>query len=212
MRAWLGICAMLGAGSVAVAMASGFAIPAPGPAAHPLAWNAIGWVLRPWTLWTAAWVHTSSGNLGGNLLALAALAVFGAAVGAGRRAALALLVAWPLGTLALLIWPQVRDYSGLGGAIHAAAMVLAAAVARRPGLKFLSPLLFAGQVRRRVRPAAGSRSAGRPAARRVRAVRGFGAPARWWSKRRQKRSPVPCRHSFAPARFQPACSCRSRRP
>ena len=144
MRAWLGICALLAAGSAAVAMTSGFATPAQAQAAHPLAWDAIGWVLQPWTLWTAAWVHTSSGNLGANLLALTALAVFGAAVGAGRRAALALLAAWPLATLALLLWPQVRNYAGLGGPIHAAAMVLATVVARRPGLKFLSPLLFAG--------------------------------------------------------------------
>src|SRR6185369_14801212 len=90
------------------------------------------------------WVHTSAGNLGGNLLALGALAVSGAALCAGPAAAVALLVAWPLGTLALLLWPQVTSYGGLGGPIHAAAMVLSALVARRPSLKPLSPLLFGG--------------------------------------------------------------------
>ncbi|MDB5870781.1 MAG: hypothetical protein JWQ07_223 [Ramlibacter sp.] len=144
MRAWLAACALLGAGSITVAWTSGFAMPTDGPAAHPLAWDAIGWVLRPWTLWTSAWVHTSTGNLGGNLLALAALAVLGAAIGAGRHAAIALLVAWPLGTLALLLWPEVRNYGGLGGPIHAAAMVLATVAARRPALKALSPVLFGG--------------------------------------------------------------------
>jgi membrane associated rhomboid family serine protease len=144
LRAWLGVCALLGAGSAAVAWLWGVDVPAQNLAAHPLAWDATGWVARPWTLWTAAWVHTAAGSLGGNLLALAALAVVGAALGASRPQAIALLVAWPLGTLALLRWPEVTSYGGLGGPIHAAAMVLAALVARRPALKPLSPLLFAG--------------------------------------------------------------------
>jgi hypothetical protein len=144
LRAWLAVCALLAGGSAAVAWTSGIVTPAGELATHPLAWDAAGWLTRPWTLWTAAWVHTSAGNLGGNLLALGALAVSGAALGAGRPAAIALLAAWPLGTLALLLWPQVASYGGLGGPIHAAAMVLAAVVARRPALKPLSPLLFAG--------------------------------------------------------------------
>jgi hypothetical protein len=53
-------------------------------------------------------------------------------------------VAWPLGTLALLAWPDVTGYGGLGGPIHAAAMVLGAEVSRRPALKAVSPLLFGG--------------------------------------------------------------------
>jgi membrane associated rhomboid family serine protease len=144
LKAWLAVCALLAGGSAAVAWTSGIVTPAENLAAHPLAWDAAGWVMRPWTLWTAAWVHTSAGNLGGNLLALAALAVLGAALDAEPPAAIALLVAWPLGTLALLLWPQVTSCGGLGGPIHAAAMVLAAVVARRPALKSLSPLLFAG--------------------------------------------------------------------
>ena len=144
MRAWLGVCALLAAGSAAVAWTSGIVPPAQALSAHPLAWDSVGWVLRPWTLWTAAWVHTSAGSLGGNLLAVAALAVLGAALGVGRPAAIALLVAWPLGTLALLIWPEVTSYGGLGGPIHAAAMVLAMEAARRPALKPLAVLIFAG--------------------------------------------------------------------
>jgi len=144
LRAWLSICALLGGGSAAVAWTSGVVAPARDLSAHPLAWNAVGWVLRPWTLWTAAWVHTSAGSLAGNLLAVALLAVLGAALGAGRRASIALLIAWPVSTLALLLWPQVANYGGLGGPIHAAAMVLAALVARRPALKPVAPLLVAG--------------------------------------------------------------------
>jgi hypothetical protein len=144
LRAWLGVCAVLGGGSAAVAWISGVVAPAQNLSAHPLAWDAIGWMSRPWTLWTSAWVHTSTGSLSGNLLAIGALAVLGAALGAGRPAAIALLVAWPLGIAALPIWPQVSSYGGLGGPIHAAAMVLGVVVARRPALKSLSPFLFAG--------------------------------------------------------------------
>ena len=144
MWAWVGVCALLGAGSAAVAWITGVAAPTQDLAAQPLAWDAVGWIARPWTLWTSAWVHTSAGSLGGNLLAVGALAVLGAALGAGRPEAIALLVAWPLGVVALLIWPEVTSYGGLGGPIHAAAMVLGTVVARRPVLKPLSPILFAG--------------------------------------------------------------------
>ena len=144
MRAWLGVCALLAGGSAAVALISGAVLPAQDAAAHPLAWHALGWLPRPWTLWTSAWVPSSAGSLGGNLLAVAALAVLGAALGAARPAAIALLVAWPLSVAALAIWPQVTSYGGLDGPIHAAAMVLGSLVARRPALKPWSPLLFAG--------------------------------------------------------------------
>jgi hypothetical protein len=82
-----------------------------------MAWRAGGWTRQPWTLWTAAWVHTSAGALAGNLLAIAALAIAGAALGAGTVAALALALAWPLTTLALLVWPQVTSYAGLDGCV-----------------------------------------------------------------------------------------------
>lgn len=142
MRAWLVVCGVLGGGSVAVAWASGLVSPVHELTAHPLAWEAHHWVSRPWTLWTSAWVHTSGGSLAGNLLALTGLAVLGAAVGVGRAAAGALTLAWPLATLALLLWPEVTSYAGLGGPIHAAAAVLGMHVLRRPALKPFSLLLF----------------------------------------------------------------------
>lgn len=143
MRAWLAVCTLLAGGAALAAWLTGVAPPVPEVPAHPLAWDAAGWLRHPWTLWTAAWVHTSLGNLGGNLLAITGLAVAGAALGARRPAAIGLLVAWPLSTLALLIWPQVTHYSGLGGPIHAAAAVLGMHLAARPALKPFSPLLFA---------------------------------------------------------------------
>jgi hypothetical protein len=142
LKAWLGLCAFLAA-SATSAWLWDWVAPVDKLAAHALAWHAADWLARPWTLWTSAWVDTSGGRLGGELLALGALTVLGASIDAGRPAAIALLVAWPLGTLGLLLWPQVTGYGGLGGAIHAAAAVLGMHVARTPALKPLSPLLFA---------------------------------------------------------------------
>ena len=144
MKAWIAICGGLAAGGAAVAWTAGLASPVQDLAGFPLAWDASSWPREPWTLWTSAWVHTSAGSLGGNLLALAALAVSGAALGAGRVAALSLLLAWPLATLSLLLWPQVSSYAGLGGPIHAAAAVLGVHVARRTALRPLAGLLFGG--------------------------------------------------------------------
>ena len=141
MRAWLRLCGLLAIGSAAVAFGSGFAAQ---PGTHPLAWQAGSWPARPWTLWTAAWVHASAGSLLGNLLAMGALAVLGAWLRLGRTAAMALFLAWPLSTLALLLWPEVQAYAGLGAAIHAAAMVLWTQLAFRPDAKPLSFVLFAG--------------------------------------------------------------------
>ena len=90
MKAWLAICAVLGGGAAAMAWTQGLASPFEDAATEPLAWNAASWASHPWTLWTAAWVHTSAGGLAGNLLALAALAVVGAAADVGRAPALAL--------------------------------------------------------------------------------------------------------------------------
>ncbi len=143
MKAWLIVCGVLGGGSLLVTWAWGVVPPTYNVAVHPLAWDADTWMSRPWTLWTSAWVHTSIGSFVANLLAVVALAVLGQMLGAGRLAALALWAAWPLSTAALLIWPQVGSYGGLGGAIHAAAAVIGMHVAGRPELKPFSPLLFA---------------------------------------------------------------------
>lgn len=144
MRSWLAVCALLGAGAAAVALFAGFASPTEPLSVNPLVWEARGWIARPWTLWTSAWVHSSAGALAGNLLALAALAVAGAALGARGAAAVSLLVAWPLGVLGLLAWSPAPDYAGLGGPIHAAAAVLAVHLGRHASLKSVSTLIVAG--------------------------------------------------------------------
>ena len=144
MKAWLAICALLSGGAAAVAWSQGLASPFEDAATELLAWNAASWASHPWTLWTAAWVHTSAGSLAGNVLALAALAVIGAAVDIGRVSALALALAWPLSTLALLLWAQVSAYAGLGAPIHAAAAVLGVHLARRTPYRLLAAMLFGG--------------------------------------------------------------------
>ena len=143
MKAWLAICAVLGGGAALVAAWHGLASPFDIDAER-LAWKAASWTSHPWTLWTAAWVHTSAGSLAGNLLALTALAVVGAAVGIGQVSALALALAWPLGTLSLRLWPAVGAYIGLGVAIHATAAVLGVHLARRASYRPLAAVLFGG--------------------------------------------------------------------
>lgn len=142
MRAWLAICAVLGVGAAAVAWGHGFASPFEELASEPLAWQAARWTTHPWTLWTAAWLHVSPGSLAGNLLALAALAIAGAALGADGITASALALAWPLTAIGLLAWPQVDAYAGLGGPIHAAAAVLGVHIARRTPHRWLAVLVF----------------------------------------------------------------------
>lgn len=144
MRSWLAICGVLGLGAVAAAATRGLVPQFHDVAVEPMAWHAGTWVRQPWTLWTAAWVHTSAGALAGNLLALTALAIAGAALGAGALAALALALAWPLTTLALLVWPEVTSYAGLDGPIHAAAAVLGVHLMRRTTLQALATILFGG--------------------------------------------------------------------
>jgi hypothetical protein len=57
-------------------------------------------------------------------------------------ATLAWLVAWPLGTLGLLLWPGITAYSGLSGPIHAGVGVLWSWCAMNSGAKPWSFMLF----------------------------------------------------------------------
>ncbi|MDO5290379.1 MAG: hypothetical protein Q4F13_12190 [Pseudomonadota bacterium] len=109
-----------------------------------LIWHVGHWPQAPWTLWTAALVHFLPAHGLANALALAALAALGAALGASRRDALALLLAWPLGTLALLRWPQVGGYYGLSLLIHAASAVLAVRALASARTRWLGLLLAGG--------------------------------------------------------------------
>jgi membrane associated rhomboid family serine protease len=141
-RAWPAVCAALALASAAfwLAARAGWLLP------QHWFWQADGWARAPWTLWTAALAHLQAAPWLGNLLALCAVAALGAALGAGRRDAAALLVAWPLATLALRLWPAVASYGGLAGPVHAAVAVLAVRARRSPRTQELGWLLLLGLI------------------------------------------------------------------
>lgn len=89
-----------------------------------LTWRAAQWKSDPWTLWSASLAHLSGLHLMGNLLALLVLAIMGSHLRADRRATWAVLLAWPISTLALGWWPQIAGYSGLSGLLCAMLAVL----------------------------------------------------------------------------------------
>jgi membrane associated rhomboid family serine protease len=84
-----------------------------------LQWESLQWQGHAWTLWSSALLHRSAWHLWANLSALGALAVLGWAWRLPLPATLAWLVAWPVGVLGLLAWPQVHQYAGLSGLLHA---------------------------------------------------------------------------------------------
>ncbi|MCY7305315.1 MAG: rhombosortase [Rhodoferax sp.] len=112
---WVALCSALALASILV-WTSGLS--------GALIWQSGPWQARPWSLWSAALAHLSGMHLVGNLLALAVLAVLGAYLQADRAASLAVLIAWPLGTMALAWWPQITWYSGLSGLLCAMLAVL----------------------------------------------------------------------------------------
>jgi membrane associated rhomboid family serine protease len=79
---------------------------------------------RPWMLWTATLFDPARGPWCANLGLLVLLAICGDCLGAGRREALCLWLAWPLATYGLHWWPQLTGPVGLSGATHAAGAIL----------------------------------------------------------------------------------------
>lgn len=139
--AWPGLCALWIAASMAVWMAGveGKVIP------DAWLWNADTWRQQPWTLWSAPLLHFLWPHLVANGLGLAALAVLGAGLQATPRDALALALAWPLGTLALVAFPGVGGFYGLSGLVHAATAILALrALVAGPAMRWLGLLLAGG--------------------------------------------------------------------
>jgi rhomboid family GlyGly-CTERM serine protease len=110
--AWWALCALIGAACLV-------AWQLPVEMQMALRWEASRWAAHPWTLWTAALSHINAVHLSVNLLSLLGLCILGAHLGAGAREAAALLIAWPLTHLALLLWPTVQLYAGLSGLNHA---------------------------------------------------------------------------------------------
>jgi rhomboid family GlyGly-CTERM serine protease len=84
-----------------------------------LAWH------EPWRAWTAALVHLSALHLAANLAGAALVGALGYVARVLRRSVLAWLVAWPLTHLALLARPDLSQYAGLSGVLHAGVAVVA---------------------------------------------------------------------------------------
>lgn len=118
-NAWWLLCSALAAACMIVWFS-------PVDAQLALRWQASTWQQAPWTLWSAALTHLNAAHLAVNLLALLCLCIIGAQAGAGAREALALLMAWPLVHLALLLWPPVQRYAGFSGLNHAIAGIIIA--------------------------------------------------------------------------------------
>lgn len=107
-----------------------------------LLWHAGAWLQHPSTLWTASLVHLSPAHWLVTLGALLVLAVLGVFLRAQWPATLAVLLAWPLGTLALAIWPQISYYAGMSGLLMAMLAVLGVH-AWRPGSRIAAAVLLA---------------------------------------------------------------------
>lgn len=139
-RAWLSLCAALALASLLVWMLD---------MAPLLAWQPAAWPARPWLFWTGSLAHASGALLFAGIAALVVLGVLGASLGAGRRARLAVLLAWPLGNMALLAWPSVTFHAGLSGLLCSMLAVLGLCAAARPAgwllLAFLVALLMGEQ-------------------------------------------------------------------
>jgi rhomboid family GlyGly-CTERM serine protease len=120
--AWPGLCLALGLGSLYAWSGGRQAL---------LLWHASGWAHHPWQLWTASLAHLSSAHLLINLAALLAMAVLGLFLQVGRSAVFACLLAWPTGTLALSLWPEITYYGGLSGLLMAMLAILAVFAAGR---------------------------------------------------------------------------------
>jgi rhomboid family GlyGly-CTERM serine protease len=125
---------------------------------NPLDWE--WWrdfATEPASWWTAALVHRSPAHGLANLLALCALAVLGVALQVPRAQAWAWAAAWPLSTLALLLFPQIGRYAGLSGVLHAGVAVLVVHCAFARAHRAWAALLGAGLAAKLLAEAAWSR-------------------------------------------------------
>jgi rhomboid family GlyGly-CTERM serine protease len=121
--AWALMCALFAVACIAIGLL-------PVDTQTTLHWRADRWLAQPWTLWTASLVHLSGTHLMLNLLALLCLAIIGSQTGCSHDEVTAVLLAWPLSTGALLIWPQVQFYAGFSGLNHALALMITAHAAK----------------------------------------------------------------------------------
>lgn len=117
--AWAGLCVLFALGA-----ALAWFVPA----------QALDWQPdKPWRAFSAPFVHLSPFHLTANLAGCAVLAWLGFASRLPRRCAEAWLLAWPLGTLALLVRPEITHFGGLSGVLHAGVAIVVVELLSRTG-------------------------------------------------------------------------------
>ena len=116
-RAWTLACLALPVLSAAAMLA------APQGADGTLGWQGSAWP-ELWTLWSAALLDNAWPQWLANVGVMGLLAAIGWAMGATRSDALCLLLAWPLSTWGLQLFPDVQGVVGLDGVTHAAGAIL----------------------------------------------------------------------------------------
>lgn len=101
--------------------------------------------LQAWRWASAAFVHYSFTHLGVNLLGCAAVAAFALVARLPREDVWAWWLAWPLSTLALVLWPQIQHYGGASGVLHAGVAVVATLLLQAFGIRrWVGALVLAG--------------------------------------------------------------------
>lgn len=128
--AWVLLCAGLALGALVAALWR--AAPDAIPAAGRLDWQPALALTEPWRAWTAAFVHLSTRHLLANLAGCAVVAWLGWRAALPARAALAWLLAWPLGHAMLAAVPTLAHYGGLSGVLHGGVAVASVGLWRRP--------------------------------------------------------------------------------
>ena len=108
-------------------------------AQHPLAWlNVQGQFSAPsgvLTLWASPLLHLHRDHFAFNVAVLLVLGAVGAQLRTPARGALAALLAWPLGTALLIVWPGGPQWViGLSGLNHALATIVGWHGVASPGL------------------------------------------------------------------------------
>ncbi|HET9976637.1 MAG TPA: rhombosortase [Burkholderiaceae bacterium] len=96
-----------------------------------LVWNGPDALFEPWRWWTAATVHRSGLHLAVNLIGCVVVGAFGLAARVPDRACWAWFAAWPLTHVALVVRPELINYGGLSGVLHAGVAIAAFHLARR---------------------------------------------------------------------------------
>lgn len=121
--AWAGLAAVLALGAL---------LAWPWPPAR-LDWQPALFFAEPWRALSGALVHWSRLHLLANLLGCTVLAWLGQAAALPGRAVLAWALAWPLTQIALLLRPDLQQFGGLSGVLHAGVAICAVELLARRG-------------------------------------------------------------------------------